>query len=198
MRAGQGPGGGTGTACLRVATACDGPMAVRAPRKGSGAVARGAAGARLRGGRCMLLLCPKIFSACGGPQHKTPAAQCGLWFPVWRRLLLLSFRRHPKKTLTSVALSPCWACALVHCPAPVGMCTAGCSCCAKHTCGVLNELAVSCCADRGRAPGSALRVHSQGTRGALCCRYRLRRSLRRPKSRVLSVEAYLPAPFSYD
>ena len=171
-------------------------MAVQARRKGSGAAAHGAAGAHLRGGRCIMpLLCPKIFSACGRPQHETPAAQCvGFGFQCDDACCCCHFAGTPKKALTSVAVSLCWACALVHCPAPVGMCTAGCSCCAKHTCGVLNELAVSCCADRGRAPGSALRVHPQGTRGALCCRYRLRR----PKSRVLSVEAYLPAPFSYD
>ena len=42
------------------------------------------------------------------------------------------------------------------------------------------ELAfLSCRAGRGRAPGSVLRVHSQGTHGAPPRRYRLRRSLRR-------------------
>ena len=43
--------------CLRVTAASGGSMAVQARRRGSGIAEHGAAGARLRGGRCALLWC---------------------------------------------------------------------------------------------------------------------------------------------
>ena len=119
--AGWGRPGGAGADCLRVAAACEGPMAVQVRRKGSGATAHGAAGAYLRGGCCMLLLCPKIFSACGGPQHDTPTVQCGRGFQCDGTCCCCFFADTPNTPRISIALSPCRACALVHCRALVGM-----------------------------------------------------------------------------
>ena len=76
---------------------------------------------------------PKFSPPAAGYSTKRLRRSVGCGFQCGGACCCCHFAGTPKKALTSVALSPCWACALVHCPAPVGMCTAGCSCCSASS-----------------------------------------------------------------